>query len=193
MMSRTLIFFILLFKPAFARSEACGNFPAPGFDGPAMRHFSGDYRNPNYGFAVTIPKGLTGHDAPAPAPHHGFGVVLSWEPRVYIDFDGSYNVMDLSLRDTERKNLGYLRQNSESVRSVSSNAFKLGSLQARRQVVQHTCQGHKEIYVDNQIIALSKDGKITYTAWLMTTSSRYEQDLKLFDDILRTWKLSSVK
>jgi len=158
-----------------------------------MRHFVGRYRNLNYGFAMTIPKGLTGHDAPTPAPHHGFGVVLSWEPRVYIDFDGSYNANDLSLRETEEKFLGYLRQDSASVQSVSSKAFKLGPLLARRQVVYHTCAGHKDVFVDDQVIALSRDGSITYTAWLMTTTSRYEKDRKLFEKFLRTWKLSNIE
>jgi len=193
MKRQILTLFLLLWAPIASHGESCGNFPAPGFDAPENRHFVGEYRNPNYGFAVTIPKGFTGHDAPDPAPHHGFGVVLSWEPRVYIDFDGSYNANDLSLRATEERNLGYLRQDSASVQSVSSRAFKLGPLPARRQVVYHTCAGHQGVSVDDQVIALSRDKSITYTAWLMTTTSRYEKDLKLFEKFLRTWKLSSIE
>src|SRR5438105_1993762 len=101
MRRRILILLWFFWVPVISRGESCGNFPAAGFDAPEMRHFSDEYRNPNYGFGVTIPKGLTGHDLAAPTPHHGFGVVLSWEPRVYIDFDGSYNVLNLSLRDAE--------------------------------------------------------------------------------------------
>src|SRR3989442_11999756 len=123
-----------LLIPIVLGAQSCGDFPAPGFDAPEMRHFTGQYSNPNFGFAVRIPKGITGHDLPAPAPHHGFGVVLSWEPRAYMDFDGSYNALELSLPETENQNLERLRESSESLLSVSSKGSKLGPLDARRQV-----------------------------------------------------------
>src|SRR2546426_4820370 len=137
-----ILFSILLLAPISIPAQSCGDFPAPGFDDPKMRHFTGSYSNPNYGFAVKIPKGITGHDIPAPAPHHGFGVVLSWEPRAYMDFDGSYNALELSLPETENQNLERLRESSESLLSVSSKGSKLGRLDARRQVVRHNCKGH---------------------------------------------------
>lgn len=193
MRARIFVLVLLLCMPVGIRAQSCGNFPAPGFDAPEMRHFAGQYRNRNYGFALTIPKGITGHDAPAPAPHHGLGVVLSWEPRAYIEFDGSYNALELSLRETEVKNLEYLREDSESIQSVSSKLSRLGPLHARRQVVYHNCKGHADTFVDDYIVALSRDGKIAYTARLMTTASRYGQDRKLFEEFLRTWKLSNVE
>ena len=193
MIDRTFFLVLSLCIPVGVHAQSCGNFPAPGFDGPEMRHFAGQYRNRNYGFAVTIPEGITGHDAQDPAPHHGFGVVLSWEPRAYIDFDGSYNALELSLRETVAKDLEWLRQDSKRVHSVATKVSKLGPLRARRQIVYHNCNGHTDTFVDDYMVALSHDGKITYTARLMTTASRYRQDRRLFEEFLRTWKLSNVE
>jgi len=39
--------------------------------------------------------GLVGYTSAAPAPYHGFGIVLSWEPRSYLYVDGSYNSLEL--------------------------------------------------------------------------------------------------
>jgi hypothetical protein len=193
------LFVIMLFLiPLSSSSQSCGDFPARGFEGSQMRRFTGQYSNPNYGFAVIIPEGLTGYDSPAPNPHHGFGVVLSWEPRSYIYFDGSYTMENsslhpMSLDEVEESNLGWLREESEQVRSIRQARMKLGSLQAKRHVVYRTCKGHNEVFVADGIFALSNSGEITYSAILLTTQSRYEKDRDLFESFLRTWRLSRIK
>ena len=75
-------------------NSKCGQFPERGFDDPDMSSFVGHYSNPNYMFAVTIPDGLVGHDVPPPLPQHGFGVVISLEPRRYFWFDSSANALE---------------------------------------------------------------------------------------------------
>ena len=131
--------------------------------------------NPNYGFSVRIPDGLTGHDGPAPMPHHGFGIVLSWQPRAYVEFDGSYRVGDdsLPLIEEAERLIKWRRAESESVRSVSRTSARLGPLPAQRVLVYRTCKGHAGVFVADQIVALGHQGRTVYSARLLTTSARY--------------------
>ena len=66
---------------------------------------------------------------------------------MYINFDGSYNASDLSLPDTEEENLGYLRQDSESVQSVKHKRNKrvrvsIGAPWKRRSMLAMSQLGH---------------------------------------------------
>jgi len=172
---------------------ACGNWPTPGFDGPAMRRFVGAYSNPNYGFAVRIPDGLSGHDDPAPNPHHGFGIALSWEPRSYIAFDGSYNAIGWSAAEMETWHLRVLSDESERVLLVQRETAKLGPLDARRIIVRRTCKGHVGTFVADQTLALSADRGIVYSATLVTVERRFERDRVVLGEMLKTWKLSPIR
>src|SRR4051794_7083013 len=73
--------------------------PGMGFaqvkaDEPKWVEFQGEYRNlAGYAYHVVVPPGFTGHEAPAPAPAHGFGVDLESAANAYIWVDGSYNVV----------------------------------------------------------------------------------------------------
>lgn len=200
MKRKKFIFFFVLFvfAPWCLYAESCGDFPTLGFDGPHMSKFIGQYSNPNYGFTVTIPKGITGYADPPPNPHHGFCVILSWKPRAYIYFDGSYTMENSSLRpvslnEVEESHLSGLRNESEQVRSTGKSSMKLGQLQAKRLVVYRTCKGHNEVFVADEIFALSHGGEITYSAILLTTQSRYKKDRNLFESFLRTWRLSRIE
>jgi hypothetical protein len=190
---------MLAFVPLTASAgnkASCGTFPAVGFDGPDMSRFVGEYSNPNYGFAVRIPDGFVGHNSPPPMPHHGFGVVLSWEPRAYIDFDGSYTVetdasTDPSVAQVQSRSLQWLREESERIISVRTTRVRLGPLPARRHVVYRTCEGRPGVFVVDEVVALS--GNITYTATLLSVAGRYARDRNVFGQILRTWRLSEIK
>jgi hypothetical protein len=185
--------FILI--PWSLPAQFCGDFPAPGFDGPDMSQYKGRYSNGEYGYAVTIPKDITGYASPPPSPNHGFGIVLSWEPRSYIYFDGSYtldgSVSDqMSLNEVEEWYLGLLRKESEKVLAIKQVNTQLGSLPAKRHIVDRTCKGHNEVYVADEIFALRPDGNITYSAVLLTTRSRYKKDKQIFESLLQTWKIN---
>jgi hypothetical protein len=73
-------------------------------------------------------------------PHHGFGVVLSWEPRRYISFDGSYTVetrpsVTPSVNQVQAQALEWVHEESDRAISVRKTKTRLGSLPARRHVV----------------------------------------------------------
>jgi hypothetical protein len=172
----------------------CGDFPPrDGFDDPDTS-LTGTTYNPNYGYSVVIPKGLIGHKAAAPAPYHGFGIVLSWEPRSYLYVDGSYNSLDLeSLQEVEKTHLDWLKDESGKIISVQHKNTKLGNLQARRYIAKHTCPKASGNFIDDYTFAFSKEKGIVYTVALLTTVERYEKDKRVLEEILKTWKLQSIK
>ena len=182
---------------AFAADRpSCGDFPAVGFDSPEMSRFVGEYSNPNYHFGVRIPDGLVGYSSPPPMPHHGFGLVLSWEPRVYMFFDGSYTVetrtsITPSVDQVEAETLEWLRQESDRIISVQKTRTRLGSLPARRHVVYRTCADRPELFVVDELFALR--GSVTFSATLESVDRRYKNDRDIFERFLRTWHVTEVK
>jgi hypothetical protein len=187
---------VLLHSGALVGTKpSCGDFPATGFDAPDMARFVGEYTNPNYGFSVHIPDGLVGHSSPAPNPQHGFGVILSWEPRAYIFFDGSYTIetdasATPSVDQVQAQALGWLREESGRIISVRQTQTRLGSLPARRQVVRRSCENHSDVFVVDEVIALR--GGITFTAALLSVKQRYSDDRRIFERFLRTWRLAKI-
>jgi hypothetical protein len=183
-------------NPIAADKASCGDFPALGFDSPEMSRFVGEYSNPNYDFGVRIPDGLVGHSSPPPMPHHGFGVVLSWEPRVYISFDGSYTVetptsATPSFDQVQAQTLNWVREESDRVISVRKTRTRLGSLPARRHVVYRTCANRPGVFVVDEVIALL--GGVTFSATLLSVDHRYMNDRDIFERFLRTWHVTGVK
>src|SRR5437867_13087942 len=154
-----------------ADKASCGDFPAVGFDSPEMSRFVGEYSNPNYDFGVRIPDGFVGHGSPPPMPHHGFGVVLSWEPRVYISFDGSYTVETRtsatpSVDQVQAQALEWVREESDRVISVRKTRTRLGSLPARRHVVFRTCANRPFVFVLAGLFTLR--GIVCFSATLLS-------------------------
>lgn len=174
--------------------EYCGNFPGQDFGDPGSYKIPENYRNYTYGFSLTVPKGFVGHGEQPPAPHHGFGILLSWEPRSYIYAGADYNSFDYeSLEAIKDDHMKWSKGAAERVISVEEAPTILGSLPAVRFVVRHTCPNVKAIYVDDETIAWSKDREIIYQVYLLTTESRYEADKTVLHELLRTWKLSPIK
>ena len=179
----------------------CGRFPDPGFDGPGMSSFTGAYTNPNYGFSVVIPMGLTGHDVPPPSPHHGFGIVLSWEPRAYVNVDGTYNYLDdpeaqfdindpdQALPELAKLHSRWIRNSSRAVISTTRTATRLGELHAVRQVSRYTCSSVAGVYITDSVFAMS--GNVVYSLELLTTKSRYPADRVIFDQLVSSWHLAN--
>ncbi len=179
-----------------ADKASCGGFPAVGFDSPEMSRFVDEYSNPNYGFGVRIPDGHVGHSSPPPMPHHGFGVVLSWEPRVYISFDGSYTVetrtsLTPSVDQVQAQALEWLREESDRVISVRKTTTRLGSLPARRHVVYRTCANRPGVFVVDELIA--SRGTVAFSATLLSVDRRYMNDRDIFERFLGTWHVTEVK
>ena len=189
-MTLQILVFLLLATTPTGTDDYCGNFPEPGFDDPAMSRFVRWYSNPTYHFSVRVPKGLVGHSSPPPLPQHGFGIVLSWTPRAYIYFDGSYNAADEgNTTEIASTRLRWLRDSSLKILSTQRQHTHLGPLSARRFVARHTCPKVRGVFVEDTTIALSRG--IIYTVSLLTTDERYQRDRRIMNEMLKTWRLSN--
>jgi hypothetical protein len=186
MVRKSLAALLLHATLAIAAPENCGRFPAPGFDGPDMDRHTGNYANPTYRYSVRIPDGLAGFSAPPPAPHHGFGVVLSWEPRAYIYFDGSYNALDDQDSDeVANRHLQWLGNDAEKIIAVRKQKVRFKGAPASRYVARIACKGLPGEFVEDMRFVL-RDG-IVYSAGLLTTADRYRRDSAIFESMLRSW------
>ena len=169
------------------RAEPCGRFPTSGFDGPDMRRVEGRYSNGQYHYAVDVPAGHAAYLDPD-APDHGVGIVLSWEPRAYVNVDGTYDAVEWKTPAAAAKQLlAWKRDSSTSVLSHAQSPARLGPLRALRQVVRHRCAGRPDVYVDDDIVAIA-DG-VVYELSLTTTEARYPQDKALIDRMRASWRL----
>lgn len=169
----------------------CGKFPAPGFGGPDMRPERGTVTNPNYYYAVTIPPGLTGFSSPAPSPYHGFGIVLSWEPRAYLRVDGSYNSSEYkSSREAARQYLKWEREAAGTMLAARCHTVHAGGCPATRLVCRYICADNVTRRVLHEVFFIRKKEGIIYEVGLDTTQSREKEDLVVFEQILSSWKMT---
>jgi hypothetical protein len=184
---------LLLFNCSNLIAQYCGDFPEPDFYDSDALTFEGKYRNYTYGYSLTIPDGLVAYGEIPPAPHHGFGIVLSWQPRSYVYVSGDYNSMEYeSIQDIEQRNLEWLTEDSDNILSAKTTIGKLGPLKSIRSIVRHTCPKFNAIYVSDYTFAFSED-EILYTISLSTTEDRYEQDKLVIEKIIKSWKISRIK
>jgi hypothetical protein len=189
MSSRFLLALCLAYSSlSISAQGACGEFPDVGFDGPDMRSFQGRYENPNYYFGVTIPPGLTGHDAPPPMPHHGFGIVLSWTPRSYIWVDGTYNSTDLPDAKAALEQLvEFMNQDGAKIKSTKFYRIKHGFIFSTQVIIQYKCNAYPVDRVKH-LSAIIKNG-IIYKIGLDTTEKRYNEDYSVFNALVSSWHL----
>jgi len=176
-----------LAMPLAARANGCGRFPSAEFEGPDRARVEGRYANATYGYAVKAPPGRVGHVSPAPAPNHGFGVVLSWTPRAYLYVDGSYESLEGST--LEEQSARFVRADAQRVLWTRSTKARLGGLDAVRYVARYECPGLQGVYITDEVRALSRDGGTVYTVALLTTAERYHADRKAFEAMVRSFSL----
>ena len=168
-------------------TEPCGRFPSPGLEG--LQRVKGRYSNAQYFYSVDVPAELAAYTEPAPQPDHGFGIVLSWEPRAYLDVDAMYDTLEWKTAAVAaNQSLAWTRESSTQVLSHARAPARLGALRALRQVVRHRCAGLGDVYVDDDVIAVDAKEGVVYKVALTTTQARYRQDKAVMDRVLATWR-----
>ncbi len=174
-------------------SGECGQFPDPSFEGPQNAAFKDRYENLIYMYAVTIPKGLTGYSSPPPSPQHGFGIVLSWEPRSYLFVDSSANSLDYKHEKEALENhLRYLKGEAGSIVSRKISRSLLGKAGALRQEIHYKCPGSSEERVQIMVISLRTGGSLVDMVELDTTATMMQRDLGVFDRIVKSWRITGT-
>ena len=180
---------LLMLASGHAGAGDCGNFPAVDFRGSSNPAFTSTYLNYPYGYRVRIPRGLAAYGTPAPAPNHGAGIILSWDPRSYLFVDATYNVLDFASLDAAADQAeSFVREDSLKVLSVVRGRSSLGRSQALRITIRHTC-GSGEVFVTDEYILLTRG--IVYTVTLTAPESRYRSDRAVLEAIARSFELTS--
>ena len=171
-------------------AQTCGHFPSPGFDAPDMPRFEKHYANAQYLYSVDLPPGLVAHGPADPAPGHGVGIVLSWEPRAYLNVDGTYDAIEWKTsRAAAKQLLAWKRAESTAVLAQKQSTARLGPLHAVRLVVRHRCAKLPDVYVDDDVVAIDAKQGIVYQVSLTTTEPRYARDKALMDAMLASWRM----
>ncbi len=155
---------------------------------------NGQYINYNYGYSVVIPKGLVAITAPPPAPQHGFSIELSKKPESYIWVDGSYGEKEeiVSLEVAVDKHLDWFKTEGIDIVVLKRSLIRLHNLQAMQLVIGYKDIKSNKSMLHEKIIAISKKKRkigIVYTIGLITSESNYNENKKLFDKLVKTWRV----
>ncbi|MGH9761205.1 MAG: hypothetical protein ACREDR_12260, partial [Blastocatellia bacterium] len=138
-------------------------------------------------YRVRLPRGVTAYGADPPAPAHGVGIILSWEPRSYLYIDGSYNSLSLANNfPVAEMDEGFVRDEAPAIQSVKRRRTRLGPYAAVRLTVRHTC-GSGGHFVTEEIAMLRQ--KKVFTISITTPAGRYRRDLAVFNQIARSFRL----
>jgi hypothetical protein len=169
---------------AQARGEFCGNVPTPGFDQPPNRPHSGRYDNPLYGYSVLIPAPLSAYSQAGTA-ERGFGIVLSWTPRAYLNVDAAYDVYyDISPEGVHRRDINAIRLH-DLVAADQSSSVSLAQVAGGRYVTRVQCAGNPQIYIHDDVIVVRN--REIYRLNLQSVPERYAADVKVLNAMLRSW------
>lgn len=157
-----------------------------------LAHEQGPYTNYEYGYYVTIPAGLTGYRSPAPMPQHGFGIDLAKPDNAQAWVDGSYNALEWgSLDEAANETLEYLKDDDVSKITVTQRRdARLSDLRAVRLTAIYQKAGRS--MVSDAIVAFRKERDIVYTLRLITTAARYSQDVKVLNQLQKSFRLNAL-
>ena len=152
----------------------------------------GLYSNYDYGYSVSIPKGLSGFRAAAPAPNHGFGIALSENPKSFVWVDASYNAAFWkSFNDAIQAHMEHIKDRGVNVELVQKERTRIASLPAIRFIIEYNTNSDERM-VNEIILAFRTDPGgvgIVYTVELDSIQSRYRRDRNILAVIHRSWQL----
>ena len=151
------------------------------------------YSNYDYAYAVRIPKGLTGSRAPSPFPNHGFVIQLSEHPNAKLAVDASYNAaLWKSFDEAMEAHKEFFKHDVGGDVSVTAHA---PTVLAKLNAMRFTMKAAGSSDVREVLLAFREaDGEvgIVYEIVLTTSTSRYDQDKHLIDELQKTWRLKSL-
>jgi len=171
-------------------AQYCGAEPAPGFDLSPNHAHTGRYVNAVYGYAVTIPAGLTGYSSAA-GPQRGFGIVLSWAPRAYLRVDAAYDAFYSITADAVHMRDVVGVRLFDTLLSDQKNPAALAHVPGGRYLMRVRCPGSAQVYVHEDVIVMRR--REIYRLDLQTVPSRYASDVRLLDAMLPTWRWVPVR
>jgi hypothetical protein len=120
---------------------------------------------------------------------HGFGILLGPKGEGYIWVDGSWNSLDYeSSQEMGRDIDAYLQKRGAIVSSAEVRPWILAGIHATRVTLQYRCPDSQEVFVNETVVALSPDKSKAWQVRLDTKQSRYEEDLRIYEAVLKSWR-----
>ncbi len=152
------------------------------------------YTNFEYGYSITIPRGLVGLSPPAPWPQHGIEITLSRNHHAHILTNADFSAIDYpSLDAAVDSDLKEPENNAQEVQVVNRHREWLGHLEAIRVMVRYKDAVSGATFVEETTTAIRRAKRpeegVLYTIKLVTPEQRYESNRKVFESILRSWRL----
>ncbi|MBI4850382.1 MAG: hypothetical protein HY819_01010 [Acidobacteria bacterium] len=159
------------------------------------------YKNHDYGFAINIPSQLKLERNVPEVADHGPHIPLTKDS--YIDFAASINSLGWeNLDDGVKFTLKVLQENGKITSSniLKQEKYFLGKMPTIRLIIEYTTDQSSEPMIKDKVIAMRKsknknideDGinysGINYDLCLCTKKSNYSEDVKIFEQILRSWR-----
>jgi hypothetical protein len=162
----------------------CGELPLEGFDRlPNIAH-SGRYVNDIYGYAVTIPAGLTGYTAATGAPR-GFAILLSRQPPAVLRVDAAYDVFyDITAQGVHLRDRVGVRL-FDTLLQENAGQYSLAGMNGGRYRMTVRCPRSTQTYLFDSVIVV-RDREI-YRLDLQSVPQRYAADQGVLDAMLRSW------
>ena len=176
---------LLMSNSVLAHGEFCGKVPAAGFDHPPNQLRTGRYVNGLYGYSVAIPAALSGY-ASGNGAERGFGIVLSWTPRAYLHVDAAYDAFfDITAIGVHRSDLSTIRLH-DKVLDDQVAGYTLAQKSGGRFVTRVQCGEDPAVFIhEDVIVVLNRE---IYRLDLQTVPQRYDVDVKVLNQMLRSWR-----
>ena len=170
---------------AQTRDDYCGRNPPQGFDAISGAARSGRYVNPTYGYALTIPPGLTAY-GDGGAPERGFVIVLPKTPRATLRVDAAYDIFyDISADGVHRRDVNTIRLHDALISDQAAHAA-LGNTAGGRYVLQLQCRGDPAILEHEELIVVRN--REIYRVDLQSYPQRYATDLGILNALIKSWR-----
>jgi hypothetical protein len=181
------VYLAFLFSACASSSFAC-DFPPRGYLHEPRIKFTGFYQNDADGYSVVIPNHVAGYD-PNLARHSGFGIPLGEQSQSFVLVQADPNSLEDAVPiDTALRLLRYMREEKKTIESLHIQRSHLGSLEAAEMLVTYTCLGSAKRYTMVAVIAIGPGKDPVYEAILYCPASRYLDDRRVFDQLLKSWK-----
>jgi hypothetical protein len=180
---------LIMSNPIFAHGEFCGTAPEAGFDQPPNQVRTGRYVNGLYGYSVAIPAPLNGYVSRS-GTERGFGIVLSWTPRAYLHVDAAYDAFfDITATGVHRSDLSTIRLHDKVIDDQVA-AYTLAQKPGGRFVTRVQCGEDPAVFVhDDVIVVVNRE---IYRLDLQTVPQRYDADVKVLNQMLRSWRWETL-
>jgi hypothetical protein len=153
--------------------------------------FKGRYINHEYGYSVLIPNELVGFAASPPAPQHGFGIILSHQPKAEIWVDGTYNAaLWTSLDAAATSHLNRLGSKGK-IEVLKKASIRLQGLKTISMTIR-SIDRESGIPVREEFLTAIREHKgevgIVYEISLTTAESRYRNDMTVYKKLIAGWR-----